>query len=281
MRICFRPFLFAALIAVFVIVPDQAIAASVEARVARDGALWRVTYILHAEGAALNVLAGTFPFSSDLKVERIETGRSIIQLWVTSPKNDRAGVTFEGVVPGGFLGSAIPSRGLTGSGEIMTAVFSSEKDHGILAGGSIRGYLHDGSGTEVSLPFAEVTFDARTPEESVSDDRTPPARIFFEILNEPSMLVLDAQDKETGIDRYEVKIGRTEWKTVEPPVPLSQAERDARIAVRAFDNAGNFREALVQESSPNETYKRILGIIGILVIVLVLAAVYMRVMHRE
>jgi hypothetical protein len=208
----------------------------------------------------VNAIEGVLVLPAGASVEKIYTGDSAILIWIASPLWDEANrtVSFAGLSPGGFSGTA--------------PLFTLELRAGeaSVSGGRLTGYRNDGEGTAVELEYS-------LKEKETAVDNDPPE--LFEVslarsseaFEDSPFLTFAAQDKITGVARYEYRAtwlftpdpGET-WRRIESPFAISKKEAFQRIHVRAVDNAGNFRmQSTVGPSRP------ITLLIGIIIIVCV------------
>jgi len=80
-------------------------------------------------------------------------------------------------------------------------------------------------------------------------DTTPPEEFPLEISQEPSIfegkyfLSFATTDKTSGIDHYEVREGKGDWKIAEIPYLLKDQSLKSKISAKAVDKAGNERIA--------------------------------------
>jgi hypothetical protein len=85
-------------------------------------------------------------------------------------------------------------------------------------------------------------------------DTTPPEAFILEIGQDPSLfegkyfLSFATQDKMSGIDYYEIKEGKRDFKKATSPYLLEDQSLGKKVIVRAFDKAGNYQEAEIKPS---------------------------------
>ena len=211
-----------------------------------------------AEGQSVNLIQGRIVFGEGA-VESIETGGSIVTLWIEEPRVVDGGIEFAGLIPGGFQGVAEPARGLKGAG----LLFAIAGVHGP-ASGTVSAYLHDGSGTEIPVAFGA----SGTSSASRSTDTVPPDAVDVALLPAsdvaPRLLVALGDDAETGVARYEVSVGGG-WREFTPPLEMPNEEK-GRIAVRIFDHSGNYREVVVQEAAHDPMPRVIVSLLMLLIV---------------
>ena len=85
-------------------------------------------------------------------------------------------------------------------------------------------------------------------------DATSPEVFTLEIGEDPSLfegkyfLSFATQDKMSGIDYYEIKEGKIDWKKVTSPYLLEDQALGKKIVVRAYDKAGNYQDSEIKPS---------------------------------
>jgi len=118
--------------------------------------------------------------------------------------------------------------------------------------------LNDGFGTPAKLTLKEAVFTILTEkaevpkeewQEELAKDDIPPEPFEIKISQDPNIfggkyfIVFSTTDKQTGIDHYEVKEGKIDWKRAESPYLLEDQSLKSIIKVKAVDKAGNERIA--------------------------------------
>jgi len=73
-----------------------------------------------------------------------------------------------------------------------------------------------------------------------------------------------AQDRASGIDYYEIKEGKGDWKIAQSPYLLENQSLAKKIIVRAYDKAGNYQESEIKPPY-KITWKDVLVIILVLI----------------
>ena len=231
------------------------------------GDSFSVSLVLDTKGKSINTLRGKIIVPpGKFQILDVRSGNSIISLWVEKPAvNYTTGeITFTGGVPGGFSGS---------NGPIFSfGVKAKSKGSASLSLDDIKLLLNDGLGTEIpgvekiSLalnikPASAVTKPALTPAKPKEvyqppADTTPPEDFIPLVSQHPGIadnkyfVSFFAVDKDSGIDRYEIK--ETPWllpflkynfvKGESPYILKNQLWR-TNISVRAYDQSGNYKDA--------------------------------------
>lgn len=217
-----------------------------------------------------------------LEVVNISDGGSVFHLWPEKPRfsNEKGEINFVAGIPGGF----------NGQGKIVSIAFRAIFSDEVPIFGQVyfnensKVFLNDGQGTEAKTTLLPAFFEISPREstvikdqwqEKLYQDKNPPQPFNIEILRDP--LIFDGRyflyfqtiDLESGIDRYEIKEGRGDWKVVEPPYYLVDDQNlKTKIIVKAIDKAGNERMAEFVPYLP--FYKKPSFILLIVLLILIL-----------
>ncbi len=213
---------------------------------------------------AINAIEGTVHIPRGVNVTSIETGRSVVLIWIQQPTLEKESqtISFSGISPGGFQGK---QPLFSFSGEL------SESDLRNFTYSGVRAFKNDGDSTPVV-----VTLAAREGE--VITDTTPP-ELFTPIISRTPDLFDDrpfasflAQDKESGIERYDYAYtwlfspSEGKWRVATSPLEISKLGLFQKINIKAVDRAGNYRTVSISGSYRYATI--LFGIIIILLCVL-------------
>jgi len=184
----------------------------------------------------INALEGTLVLPESVHVREIQTGNSVILIWVEEPHQTGNVITFAGITPGGFTGKYLV---FTINGEF------DEEDLERVRFESINALKNDGSGASVPVKMSLSLI-------AFKDDIEPPEDFRPVVASNPNVfdgeyfLVFATQDKGSGIDRYEVREGRWGFfREVESPYLLKYQRLDRDVYVKAIDNADNERVAVL------------------------------------
>lgn len=217
------------------------------------GQSFSVNVLLSTGGLAINALEGTVSIPADLIGHiNVSDGSSIVSFWVEHPKVTSDGkITFSGVIPGGY----------TGNGGVLFSI-SMTAEHagtGTVSFIGTKALQNDGSGTQA--PLSTRTLQVRISERPAVSSTPLPA--FQEgdadapepfqplIAQNPTIfdgkyfLVFATQDKQSGIDHYEVQEGGDDFVRAESPYLLKYQYLDRDIRVKAIDRSGHERIAFV------------------------------------
>ncbi len=227
------------------------------------------------EGECINTIDAVINYEPGIRAVDVARGESILNLWVEDPlinEVDRT-ISFAGGIIGGYCGRAAGDPSLTNV--IAQIVFQSP---GFIVGGSNPTakvsisdissiLLNDGLGTVAPLRTQDAIITLLTTPGSerddawrdvVSDDATPPADFVINLSKDETafsgqyFISFNTQDKQTGIDHYEVmeesledlyafNWGRADapWIITESPYVLKDQTLNSTIRVKAIDKAGN------------------------------------------
>ena len=208
------------------------------------GQLFSVKISLLPNGESINAIAGEITLPEFLNLERIEDGGSVISFWIERPAVRDGPVTFYGIIPGGFTGDQGPVFSLDLAAKTSGKVALSIQKLKVLR--------HDGAGSELAVktPTVLVTINrTRVETGSPSMDNIKPEPFQPLLGRDPSLfnddwfLAFLTQDKQSGIDHYEVREGADNnvWLRTESPYRLQDQSLRSAIYIRAVDRAGNIQ----------------------------------------
>lgn len=228
---------------------------------------FKVDFMIDTEGQNLNAFEGVIYFPNPLlEIKQINDGDSVVNFWVerphfassTDPLTDA--IIWSGITPQGFQGMLGPYAGEK-PGKLFSITFS---PHGIGSGqittSNLRALIEDGQGSPANVSAVPLSFavnEASGKTVPAYRDLNPPESFRSEIARDPTIfdgryfLVFLTQDKETGIERYEVmesrdKTGATgEWIRAESPYLLKDQGLSSFTFVKAVDKAGNERVEII------------------------------------
>jgi len=243
-----------------------------QSQIIHQGETFLIEVRLDTEGEEINAIEGNINLPLDL-LEFIDfsKGESILSLWVKEPGISDNLLSFIGGIPGGFkgeekIGRIILKGKMEGKGEINFKEGS-------------KVLLNDPLGTPAKLSTfgANFTILAEKLEaprdqwlQELEKDKIPPEPFEIKIGKSPEVfegkyfIAFSTIDKQTGIDHYEIKEGKRDWKRGESPYLLVDQSLRNKILVKALDKAGN--ERMAEIIPPYKvTWKDVLVIILILI----------------
>jgi GxxExxY protein len=245
------------------------------------GGQFEAAIFLNTENEDINAVGGKVVFPETfLKLKEIRDGNSIINFWVDKPrittnKNTNGNeIMFSGITPGGFNGER---------GFLFSVIFQAKQEgRGSIEIQDAKFLLNDGLGTPAkitakTLEFVAIRDGIRDDSWSVPKDAEPPEDFTPEISQDPNIfdgkyfLVFATQDKNSGIDHYEVCEGnRIKCVIAESPYLLQNQKLNQKIFVKAIDKSGNERMTTIEPRYPLKWYERY-EIWAIIIIGLVIA----------
>jgi len=229
-----------------------------------------VNFFIDTQGEKINALEGIIKLPTDLlEVQRLSDGNTIINFWAEKPIFDEENnqIRFSGIIPGGFSEK---------SGLIFSATFfAREQGEGKLEVQEAKVLLNDGKGTAVNVlisPLEIIVSNQALPFSiEVKEDLEPPEAFMPEIANDSNMfegkwfLAFATQDKGSGIADYEIyettrkkettRIDANHWVKARSPYILKDQNLQSYIYVKAVDNDGNERIAIVKPRYPMKWYE--------------------------
>jgi len=218
--------------------------------------------------------------NQSLKAIDFLTGNSILMFIETPKINQEQGiVSFSGIIPGGYTGRL---SGDPGASNLLGKItFQAQKtinpQTSIYFLNNSRVLLDEGKEAKTNLVFKpldiqissqEVVFNPLNELEKIKEeDKIPPEDFTPEIvkIDEKYFLVFNTQDKQSGIDHYEVATLKenlfgqltpiSNFEKGESPYPLKESDLTKTIKVKAIDKAGNTRIATLNPYVPIKWYK--------------------------
>ena len=247
-----------------------------------------VEILLDADGENLNAVELEVIYNKNfLEPVGFKDGGSIVQFWVERPNLEKEALVLRGIMPNGFNWQ----KGLVGTLDFKTLTPGITE---IRFSANPKTFLNDGLGTEAKTKVSgfKVAISRQKPALDLEeDDQYPPEKFNPEVIQDPNVfdsqyvLVFATQDKQSGIDRYEIqetknKKSKTEdWGRAESPYLLKDQTRESYIFIKAVDRKGNERIEKIYPISYKSWYQRPLTYI-IVAVLLVLAAMAIKQLRR-
>lgn len=255
------------------------------------GQEFEVKVKIDPEKECINTIKADIEYDKDLLIGKdFLTGNSIISLWLEKPeiRAKEGKISFAGGIPGGFCGE-IPGDPEESDilGKIVFKIpeflVSDKNIAKVRFLESSKVFLNDGLGTEADLKLEEGEYkilkeksSEEILEKELSEDETPPEPFGILVLKDPQIfegkyfITFNTQDKQTGIDHYEVKEGNRRWKIAKSPYLLEDQKLQSIIKVKAIDKAGNERIVeffpYLTQKPPFLLYFIVLVLVGVCVI---------------
>jgi len=220
-----------------------------------------ITVVLNTEGENINAIEGSLVVPREAIVREIRDGNSAVNFWIERPHDTDGTIRFAGITPGGIV-----SEGAL----IFTLIFDAKERDIHLNLTNAKAYRNDGEGTEVTLSL-NTAIKPQTKEEE-KKDASPPEEFTISLSSDSSLfegkpfIIFAAQDKQSGIDYYEICEGIFSGCVRGESPYLLQIGGNALITVRAFDRDGNIRLARLFTPEAKGRYA-LYGFLGILILV--------------
>ncbi|OGY61894.1 MAG: hypothetical protein A3H06_01755 [Candidatus Colwellbacteria bacterium RIFCSPLOWO2_12_FULL_44_13] len=253
----------------------------------RVGDKFEVGFFLNTENEDINAIEGEIIVPETLlKLKEIKSGSSIVNFWIENPQMVNGNIPFSGIIPGGYSGQ---------SGLVLSLVFQPiQKGQGLIEVRSIKTLINNGQGTETKTSVHNLYFiiagQAPLSQSTVVEKKDTDAPETFEpviasdstVFDGKYFLAFSTQDKESGVDHYEIQESRNigiqneQWITGESPYLLQDQDLRSYVYVKAVDKNSNERIAVLPPQKPLSLYRNY-WILGILVMIgLVVAAINLR-----
>lgn len=234
------------------------------------GEIIPVKVLLNTENESINAIGIRIRYSESIKLKSWSDGNSIVNFWIEKPKIEDSGLSFSGIIPGGYQGK---------EGLILTLNFEALREgSGIITFlDASQLFLNDGLGTKVAPVFKNLNFNISTPIEKFQipdskfqiPDTESPESFVPEIAKDPTLfngkwfVVFATQDKGSGIDHYLIhesrrmkkQIATNQWVVAESPYILKDQDLRSYIYIKAVDKTGHERIVAVPPQYPLKWYE--------------------------
>ena len=205
---------------------------------------FEVGFFLNTDNQDINAIEGKIIFPEKLlEMKEIRDGGSIVNFWIERPEIKNGGISFSGITPGGYIGK---------KGLVFSIIFQSIKEgQGQVQIQNVKTLRNDGKGTLENTTISNLQFiiseQALNSQAKIPKKDTGIPEAFKPVLaSDPTIfdgkyfLVFATQDKESGIDHYEVKEGSSgNFIVAESPYLLQNQKLDQEIFVKAIDKSNN------------------------------------------
>jgi hypothetical protein len=214
---------------------------------------------LNTGGVSINSIDIGISYPQDLLVFKgYQEDSGVVKLWLNHPEDQSGIIQMKGIIPGGAEGLYDPSKKNLSPLPITRLLFIAKKlGEGTLAIDHSTVLLNNGYGTELSHDKLNTSIKIESKNEisqenttkaNELDDVLPPEQFSISFVKSnffsktPSMLIFDANDLDSGIERYEINIDG-EWIKVSSPLPMYKSFFSKQVIIRAVDYYGNIRES--------------------------------------
>jgi len=218
--------------------------------------------------------------NQSLKAIDFLTGNSVLMFIETPKINQEQGiVSFSSIIPGGYTGRLPGDPGE--SNLLGKIIFQVQKtinpQTSIYFLDNSRVLLDDGEEAKTNLVFKPLDIQISSQEVAFNplddlakikeEDKIPPEEFKPEIvkIDDKYFLVFNSQDKQSGIDHYEITtlkenlfgqlVPVTNFEKGESPYLLDKSNLTKTIKVKAIDKAGNERIVTLNPQVPIKWYK--------------------------
>ncbi len=238
-----------------------------------------IDVFINTEGKVINSVDGSIVLSDEhqgnFEIKDISLVNSAFTMWPRKPslEADRK-ISFVGGVPGGVQGDRVLL--------FRVVVKINQSGNFTIKPDGVRAYVNDGLGTAVNATntgsIIAISLSSQGEvknlwEEIISNDNTAPAPFEISMVSDPNIydgkkfITFETTDMESGISHYEVREGAYEAVRAGTNYVLITQDEDVEIVVTAYDKAGNFQVAVLNEKTPvNWT--------GILVALAIIISIY-------
>lgn len=241
----------------------------------RNNGDYLVKVLIDTEGELINAVGGHIDFPQDIvELKDISDGNSSINFWIDKPtiKDNTNKISFSGITPGGFLGKdkVIFSFILHQKSNTKSSISLSD----------VKVLKNDEYGSEVDTKISKISLPISTSknitdsnlsyieDKIIPEDFTPSILKDQSLFDGKSVLVFATQDKDSGIDHYEVKEGYLGQFTIaQSPYLLINQSLSEKIFIKAVDNSGN--ERLVVLDPMDRDYLYLIKVIIVIMLIVV------------
>ena len=229
----------------------------------QQGDIFLTEVRIDTQGEYINAVEVNLEFFQDiLEIKNFSKGNSILSLWAKEPSFSNGLLSFSGGIPGGYYGSdgllgkivfrvvrRTPHQNEFGAGQADAELI--RRTHAKVEFlESCQALLNDGKGTMAELFIKSAVFTILDEpfdtvqnrdewQEELEKDIIPPE--LFEMEFHENFIIFSTTDKQTGIDYFLIKQGKSDWEKADSPYPLADNALQSIIKIRAVDKAGNER----------------------------------------
>lgn len=228
--------------------------------VSKTSSLYLVSVMLDTEGENDNAFSGEISVPSMFEIADFSYTDSVVTSWVVQPKAENQKIQFSGITAGGFRGVHDPFAGSTKPGSLFHFYLKAkESGSGKIFFDNVSVLQNDGKATPDHVTTKEINLWGKyNAEVTVSKDTEPPKEFTptvsksASIFNGKYFLAFDTIDN-TGVKEFYVEEGNRRWIVAHSPYLLKDQSLQSNIRVKAVDNAGNERIALIEAKVPERS----------------------------
>ena len=241
--ICFSPMVVSAAATVFLETTTKALGV---------GDVFAVQVVLTNDTETVNAISGDIAFDdTTMSVQSVLSAPSIIPLWIDTPHVSGNAVVFSGIIPGGYQSLVDPVTQNQTRGIVTTIIFKVKNPgESSLEFNDVHVLKNDGFGTEDQVQALPLDFNFTTQGNNyvvTTVDTIPPETFIPLVVQDQNMYsgkyvaIFTTNDKQSGIDHYEIKEGNTDWVRAESPYVLLDQSGTSELSIKAVDLAGNYQ----------------------------------------
>ncbi len=191
-----------------------------------------------AKDQKINALEGNILLDKNLILEQILETETTISLWIEKPQLKDDKIIFAGIIPGGLEEKA----------KIFTLKLKSkESGEALISFNNLKALINDGYGTEDKVISENLKINIKEKalaQEEKFVDEIPPRILEYQITKIPEIygnkwvLVFRGIDKESGVDRYEIKEDEN-FYPAESPYLIKNQLLNKPIFLKVIDKFNN------------------------------------------
>lgn len=244
-----------------------------------------VVAVLMDATQSVNAIEGVLNLPQGVTVKSVSTGNSIISMFVQTPTVTNDTVSFSGIIPGGYQGEGgtlFTVTLLPTGGERMQLSFAQKPTVYLAQTPGVKDVVSTENVT-VAIAEGKRNMPVNPPDFDMPEPIVYSVASSADVYDGKLFLSFVAQDKGSGVDRYEIAETyfphkKLNWKEVQSPYVLTDQKQSSYVYVRAIDEAGNVRVAVVDPRTSPSWWVYVLQweVLVIILALLLAVAVYNR-----
>jgi len=212
-----------------------------------SGQLW-VDVTIDSSNQIMNAVSGSIPIDPRITITEIMSGDSAVTFWLEKPLfvPETNSIVFSGVIPGGVV---VSDKKLFSM--IISGVSAGEVNLSVIDPQILR---HDGLGTIIPTDTVPITISVADayPATVINErgEKNIPEKFLITrsrdaaIFENNWFIIFSTQDKESGINRYEVcELLMRKCQPQQSPYELQNQSSLYMVLVRAYDEQENVQYA--------------------------------------
>ncbi len=227
-----------------------------------EGQQFSVTLKLNTGGISINsVDIGLVYPRNILTFKGYKEDGTVVRLWVKQPKDNLGTINFSGIIPGGVEGSYNPNNKALGPLTLVKLLFvAKESGSDTISIGHSTILINDGKGTElaherinasINISKIEKQEGSIVPTDNKNEDKDAPLAFDISFVEAglfsrtPPLIIFNASDLGSGIEKYQINEGDNNWSTVTSPLVVYKGIWEKNVTIRAYDYNGNFKDSTI------------------------------------